>query len=72
MALLAFSSPAQQHHYDQINIIDLHNLYPEQIVLQRVDDDEDVTELCGKNSTPVVSPVFRPHNVHLVKKKQLQ
>ena len=43
----------------------LYNLYPEQIVFQRVDDNKDVTELCRENSAPVVSPVFRPHNVHL-------
>lgn len=41
------------------------NLYPEQIVFERVDDNKDVAELCWENSTPVVSPVFSPHNVHL-------
>ena len=41
-------------------------LNSEEPVLQRVDDDEHVAELCGEDAAAVVPPVLAPHDVDLV------
>ena len=42
------------------------DLYPVEIVIERVDHDEDIAELCRNDSSPVVSPVLSPDDVDLI------
>ena len=42
------------------------DLYPVEIVIERIDYYEDVTELGRNDSSPVVSPVLSPHDVDLI------
>ena len=37
-----------------------------EVIVERIDDNEDITELSGKDTTPVVPPVFSPDNVYLI------
>ena len=48
------------------NILLLVDLYPEQLVGQRVDHDQDVRKLGLEDGSPVVPPVLAPHDVNLV------
>ena len=42
------------------------DLYPVEIVIERVDDYEDITELGRDDSPPVVPPVLSPYDVNLI------
>ena len=42
------------------------DLYPVEIVIERVDHDEDIAELGRNDSSPVVSPVLSPDDVDLI------
>lgn len=42
------------------------DLYPVEPVGQRIDDNENITELSGDDASPVVPCVLRPYYVHLV------
>ena len=41
-------------------------LYSVEVIIERIDDNEDITELSGQDTTPVVPPVFSPDNVYLI------
>ena len=42
------------------------NLNPVELIRQRVNDDEDITELGGQNPSAIISPMFRPDDVDFV------
>ena len=42
------------------------DLYPVEIVIERIDHDEDIAELGRNDSSPVVSPVLSPDDVDLI------
>lgn len=43
-----------------------HDLNKEHVVFHGVDDDEDISEVGGNDSSSVIPSVLRPHNVHFI------
>ena len=41
-------------------------LYSEELILQWIDDDDDITKLRSNDSPPIVSCVFRPDDVNFI------
>lgn len=48
------------------NIWFARDLDPEEVVFQRINDDEDITKLCGQNSPSVIPPMLTPNHMHFV------
>ncbi len=43
-----------------------HDLNKKHVVFHRVDDDEDISEVGGNDSSSVIPRVLRPHDVHFI------
>ena len=51
---------------ESTHILFLVNLYPKELVGERVDYNQDISKLCLEDGPAVVPPVFTPHNMDLI------